>query len=44
MQKPGDLLESVLNEKVYGLSCDENFCQVEWFAPIKKKAEDDENL
>jgi len=23
--------------KVYGLSDDENFCQVEWFAPIKKK-------
>jgi AraC family transcriptional regulator len=28
--------------KVYGLSDDENFCQVEWFVPIKKKAEDDE--
>jgi len=28
--------------KVYGLSCDENFCQVEWFVPIKKKSEDDE--
>jgi AraC family transcriptional regulator len=28
--------------KVYGLSDDENFCQIEWFVPIKKKAEDDE--
>jgi len=28
--------------KVYGLSYDENFCQIEWFVPIKKKDIDDE--
>ena len=31
------LLDDTHFVKVYGLPCDENFCQIEWFTPIKKK-------
>jgi len=36
------LINSTFFVKIYGLSHDENFCQVEWFVPIRKKTEDDE--
>jgi len=36
------LLDDTYFVKIYGLPCDENLCQIEWFTPIKKKVEDDE--